>query len=132
MPEDCDCSDDCDCGHDHGNPFGNLSPEVQGKIQELQMLEQSFQQLLRQKSAFSMEANETDYIIAEVEKTSGEVSRIVGGQVIIKSSKEEILEDMNNKKKLIDNRMQAIDKEEKEFSEKIDSLRDEVMKAIQN
>ena len=122
----------CDCGHDHGNPFGNLSPEIQSKIQEMQMLEQSFQQLLRQKSAFSMEGNETDYIIAEVEKTEGEVSRIVGGQVVIKSSKEEVLEDMNNKKKLIDNRMESIEKEEKEFSEKIEALREEVMKAIQN
>lgn len=112
------------------NPLANLDEETQRKIQELQMMEQSFQQLLMQKNAFSMEANETDFILAEVEKTSGEVSRIIGNQVIIKSSKEEILEDMKKKKELIDLRMKSIDEQEKQFSEKIESIREEVMKKI--
>ena len=56
-----------------GNPLANLDEETQQKIQQLQMMEQSFQQLLMQKNAFSMEANETDHIITEVEKTEGEV-----------------------------------------------------------
>jgi len=113
------------------NPLANLSPEIQAKIQELQMLEQNFQQLLMQKNAFSMEANETDFIITEVEKTKGEVSRIIGNQVVIKSTKEDILADMKKKKELIDTRMKSINKQEKEFSEKIESIREEVMKAIQ-
>ncbi len=113
------------------NPLANLSPEIQAKIQELQMLEQNFQQLLMQKNAFSMESNETDYIIKEVEKTEGEISRIIGNQVVIKSTKEAILEDMKKKKELIDTRMKSIDEQEKEFSEKIESIREEVMKTIQ-
>jgi len=114
-----------------GNPLANLDQETQQKIQELQMLEQGFQQLMMQKNAFSMEQNETDLIIKEVEKTEGEVSRIIGNQVVIKSTKEAILEDMKNKKKLIDTRMGDIEKQEKEFSEKIESIREEVMKKIQ-
>jgi len=113
------------------NPLANLDEETQRKIQELQMIEQSFQQLLMQKNAFSMEANETDYIIAEVEKNEGEISRIIGNQVIIKSTKEEVLKDMKKKKELIDLRMKSIDKQEKQFSEKIDSIREEVIKKIQ-
>ena len=113
------------------NPLANLSPEIQAKIQELQMLEQSFQQLLMQKNAFSMESNETDFIITEVEKTDGEISQIIGNQVVIKSTKEAILEDMKKKKELIDTRMKSIDDQEKEFSEKIESIREEVMKSIQ-
>jgi prefoldin beta subunit len=114
-----------------GNPLANLDQETQQKIQELQMLEQSFQQLLMQKNAFSMESNETDFIIKEVEKTEGEVSRIIGNQVVIKSTKEAILEDMKKKKELIDTRMKTIDEQEKQFSEKIESIRNEVMKKIQ-
>lgn len=113
------------------NPLANLDEETQNKIQQLQMMEQTFQQLLMQKNAFSMEANETDLIIKEVEKTQGEVSRIIGNQVVIKSTKEEILEDMKKKKKLIDTRMKSIDKQEKEFSEQIEKIREEVMKKIQ-
>jgi len=116
-------------GHSH-NPLANLDEETQMKIQELQMLEQGFQQLMMQKNAFSMEANETDYVIKEVEKTKGEVSRIIGNQVVIKATKEEVLDDMKNKKKLIDSRMKSIEEQEKEFSDKIGSLRDEVLKKI--
>ncbi len=113
------------------NPFGNLDEDTKKKIQELQMLEQSFQQLLMQKNAFSMESNETDLILKEVEKTEGEVSRIIGNQVVIKTTKEAILEEMKKKKGLIDTRMKSITQQEKEFSEKIESIREEVMKKIQ-
>ena len=113
------------------NPLANLDQETQQKIQELQMMEQGFQQLMMQKNAFSMEQNETDLIIKEVEKTEGEVSRIIGNQVVIKATKEEILEDMKNKKRMIDTRMKDIDAQEKEFSGKIEAVREEVMKKIQ-
>lgn len=119
------------CGHDHTNPFGNLDQETQQQIQELQILEQSFQQLLMQKNAFSMESAETELIIKEVEKTSGEVSKIIGQQVVIKTTKEEILQDMKKKKELIDTRLKSIDEQEQEFSKKIEDLREEVMKKIQ-
>jgi len=113
------------------NPLANLDQETQQKIQELQMMEQGFQQLMMQKNAFSMEQNETDFIIKEVEKTEGEVSRIIGNQVVIKATKEEILADMKKKKELIDTRMKTIEDQEKEFSEKIEAVREEVMKKIQ-
>ncbi|MCK5449969.1 prefoldin subunit [Candidatus Pacearchaeota archaeon] len=113
------------------NPLANLDEETQRKIQELQMMEQNFQQLLMQKNSFSMEANETDFIIAEVEKTDGELSRIIGNQVIIKSTKEEILKDMKKKKELIAIRMESIDKQEKQFSETVETIREEIMKKIQ-
>jgi prefoldin beta subunit len=113
------------------NPMDSLDQETQAQIQELQMLEHSFQQLLMQKNAFSMELNETELIIKEVEKTTGEVSRIIGQQVVIKSTKEDILQDMNKKQDLIKTRMETIDKQEKEFSEKIEALREQVMKKFQ-
>ena len=113
------------------NPLANLDEETQQKIQQLQMMEQTFQQLLMQKNAFSMEQNETDLIIKEVEETEGEISRIIGNQVVIKTTKEAILADMKKKKELIDTRMKSIDEQEKEFSGKIESIRNEVMKKIQ-
>jgi len=81
--------EECNCGHEHsGDPFANLDEETQAKIQELQMLEHHFQQLLMQKNAFSMEDNETNLILKETEKSEGEIFRIIGSQVAIKSTKE--------------------------------------------
>ena len=114
-----------------GNPLANLDEETQRQIQELQMMEQAFQQLLMQKNAFSMEANETNLVIREVEKVEGEISRIVGGQVVIKTTKEAVLEDMKKKKELIETRMKAINKQEGEFSTKMELIREEIMKKIQ-
>ncbi|MGK0209551.1 MAG: prefoldin beta subunit [Patescibacteria group bacterium] len=114
-----------------GNPFGNLDADTQAKIQELQMIEQSFQQLLQQKNMFSMEINEADLIINETEKAEGEIFRIVGGQVVIKSTKEEVTKEMTHKKELMAKRMEGIDAQEKEFSEKIESIRAEVLSKIQ-
>ena len=112
------------------NPLANLDEETQRQIQELQILEQSFQQLIMQKQAFQMESTETDHILKEVEKTDGEVSKIIGNQVVIKTTKEKILEEMKHKKELIDVRLKKLDEQEKEFSKRIESIRDEVMKKI--
>ena len=38
--------EESDQGHQHANPLANLDEETQRAIQELQMLEQNFQQLL--------------------------------------------------------------------------------------
>ncbi len=116
--------------HSHENPFANLDEETQNKIQELQMLEHQFQQILMQKNAYSMEANETELILKELVNADGEVFRIIGNQVAIKSTKEKISEDMKKKKELIETRLTSIDKQEKEFSEKIESLREEIMEKI--
>ncbi len=120
-----------DHDHNHQNPLDSLDEETQAQIQELQILERNFQQLLMQKNAFSMELNETEYVIEQVTKTSGEVSRIVGGQVVIKSTKDDVLKEMKNKKDLLNQRMTSIDKQEKDFSKRIEDIREEVMKKIQ-
>jgi prefoldin beta subunit len=113
-----------------GNPLGNLDQETQQKIQQLQMMEQSFQQLAMQKNAFNMEASETEHVINEVEKAEGEVMRIVSGQVVIKSTKEKILEEMKKKQELIVSRMKQMEEQEQEFSKNVESLREEIMKKI--
>ena len=112
-------------------PFANLDQETQAKIQQMQMMEQAFQQLLMQKNNFSFELSETEKIIAETEKAEGEVMRIIGNQVVIKSAKEKILEEMKEKKEMVEARMKDIDSQEKEYSEQMNSLREEIMKKIQ-
>ena len=112
------------------NPFENLDKETQMKIQEAQMLEQNFQQLLQQKQMFSMELNETDFALKELETAGEEVFKIVGGQIVIKTDKKKLTEELEHKNELIRKRLTAIDKQEKDFSEKLDDLREEIMSKI--
>jgi len=112
------------------NPLANLDEKTQRSIQELQILEHNFQQIIMQKQAFQMELNETELALKELEKAEGDVFKIVAGQIVIKSFKEELKKEMSHKKELIGLRLKTIDKQEKEFSERIESIREEVIKKI--
>jgi prefoldin beta subunit len=122
---------ECDCGHNHEeHSLQDFDETTQRQIQELQILEHNFQQLIMQKQAFKMELDETDFALEELKKAEGEVFRIVGGSIVIKSTKEKIEADLNSKKNLIALRMKTMDSQEQEFSKKIESIRDEVLKKI--
>lgn len=115
---------------DQENPFANLDEETQRKIQEIQIYEQGFQQLLMQKRNFSYEAEETEEAIKELDKSQGEVFKIIAGQVVIKSDKNKLLTEMKEKKELIESRLKAIEQQEKTYSEKIETIREEILKKI--
>ena len=112
------------------NPFANLSEETQRKIQEMQMMEQGFQQLMMQKQAFTMEGNENDKALEELKKAEGDVFKIVGSSIVIKTEKNKLQKELEHKKELIDLRLKNIDKQEKELTDKLQELREEVMKEI--
>ena len=98
----------------------------QEKIQELQMMEQTLQNLLMQKQAFQMEVNETKSGLEELEKAGEDVYKIIG-QLMIKSDKEKIKKDLEEKQKLLDLRVKNLEKQESSISEQSEKLREEVM-----
>lgn len=136
--DDCECEedDDCNCEEcDHNemqnqNPMQQFDDETRASIQEIQLLEQNFEQLMQQKHMFNMEINETNLATSEVEKSDGDVFKLVGGQVIIKTSKEKLSADLKHKKELLEIRMKAIENQEKEFSDRIEELRQKIMSKI--
>ena len=96
------------------------------KLQELSFLEQNMQNLLLQKQAFQMEMSETISALNEIKKSSDDVFKILG-QLMIKVNKKEILEELENKEKLLTFKLNSLDKQENSLNDKIISLRDEVL-----
>ena len=96
------------------------------KIQEIQILEQSLQNLLLQKQAFQMEISETTAAKREIEKAGDGVFKIIG-QLMIKSDKSKVKEELSNKERLLDLRIKSLEKQEATFLEKIDSLKKEIL-----
>lgn len=128
-----DCDGDCDCHDETFSQQGmpqQFDEETRIAIQEIQMLEQNFEQLMQQKHLFNMESSETDLAIKEVEKSEGDVFKIVGGQVVIKTSKEKLIIDLKHKKEIIELRMKNIESQEKEFSDRMEDLRKQIMSKI--
>jgi len=107
-----------------------LSESTARKIQELQAIEQTFQNILLQRQAFSLELNETTEALEEVKSAKDGIYKILG-QIIIKAKKDDLEKDLRNKKELFELRMRNLEKQEQVIREKLMKLRTEVMKELQ-
>jgi len=103
----------------------NQKPE-ENKMQELQMLEQGLQNTLMQKQAFQMELSETQAALKELKNSGDEVFKIIG-QLMIKSEKGKITDDLENKEKILNLRIEALEKQESSLTEKFEGLRKEIL-----
>jgi prefoldin beta subunit len=97
------------------------------KIQEMQILEQRLQNSILQKQAFQMELAETNSAIKEVEKSGDEVFKIIG-QLMIKSEKGKIQEELASKIKILELRIKTFEKQENSLAKQLDELREEITK----
>ena len=104
-----------------------IDQETQEKIQQLQIFEQNLQNLLLQKQAFQMELNETENALSEIEKTKEDVFKMISN-IMIKTDKTKLNEELNRKKDLLNLRLKSIDSQENEFSKQLEALRKEIMK----
>ena len=96
------------------------------KLQEMQTIEQRLQNVLFQKQSFQIELSETDAALSEIEKAGDEVFKVIG-QLMIKSEKSKIKEELLNKKKLLELRLGSFEKQEASLSEQLEKLRDEII-----
>ena len=99
----------------------------QEKIQEMQVLEQNLQNLFMQKQSFQIELSETQSALKEILGSGDEVYKMVG-QLMIKSNREKIKGELENKEKFLEIRLTSVEKEEAFLMEKLEKLREEIMK----
>ncbi len=99
------------------------------KIQEMQFLEQNFQNIILQKQAFQMELSETNSALKEIGEAGDEVFKIIG-QLMIKADKSNIQKELEDKKKVLDLRVKAIEKQEVSLTEQLEKLREEIVKSV--
>jgi len=107
--------------------FNNTMDE--NKLQELQILEQRLQNSMLQKQAFQMELAETNSASKEIEKSGEEVFKIIG-QLMIKSEKKKIQEELQSKQKILELRIKTFEKQENSLTEQVEKLRDEFTKSM--
>lgn len=103
--------------------------ELQDKIQEAQVLEQNLQNLLLQKQVFLYELNETASALEETEKTKDDIYKIVG-QVMLKSKKQDIIKELEEKKEILNLRIKAIENQENNLKEKLEKIKGEIERLL--
>lgn len=98
----------------------------ENKIAQLQLLDQNLQQILMQKQQYQSQIIEIDNSLEELEKSKGNVYKIVGA-IMVNGDKEELKKELLSKKELVELRIKSFEKQENQIKEKIDALQSEVM-----
>ena len=96
------------------------------KIQEMQILEQSLQNILLQKQAFQMELSETEMALTEIKNSGDDVFKIIG-QLMIKTKKDSSVKELSDKKKILELRLRNLEKQEESLSTQLEKLRKEIL-----
>ena len=93
-----------------------MDKETQEKIGQLQMFEQNLQQSLMQRQQLKAQLSEIDTALAELEKT--DTSYRIIGNIMVKSTKEDIKKDLTEKKDMMEIRVKTLEKQEGQLKEK--------------
>ena len=104
------------------------SKESEKKVNQLQMLEQSMQNLLMQKQQFQLQQVEIESALKELENVD-EAYKIVGN-IMVLSKKDDLKKDLSSKKEVMELRIKNMEKQEAQLREKASKLQDEVMKEM--
>jgi len=108
--------------------MAEVSKESEKKINQLQMLEQSMQNLLMQKQQFQLQQVEIESALKELEKVN-EAYKIVGN-IMVLSKKDDLKSDLTSKKEIIELRIKNMEKQENQVREKASKLQNEVLKEM--
>jgi len=100
----------------------------ENKIQEMQLVDQSLHNLLMQKQAFQMELSETKSALNEVKSSGEEVFKIVG-HLMVRTQKEKVVKDLEEKEKFLDLRVKSLEKQEKALTEQLEKIREDILKS---
>ena len=96
------------------------------KIQEIKILEINLQVIISQRQSIQIELNETNNALKELENAK-DVYKILSG-IMIKSSKDETIKELKEKKKILDMKINSMEKQERIIEEKSLKLREELAK----
>ena len=103
-----------------------MSDDKTKNIQEIQIIEQTLQNLFFQKQAFQMELTETQSALTEMQKSSEDAYKMIG-QLMIKVPKTKITDELSEKEKFLNLKIKSLEKQEGVFSEKLEQLRGKIL-----
>ncbi len=107
--------------------MGELPPQVQNMIAQLQQLQQQLQMVVTQKVQLENSLKETENAIQEVEKVSDDtpIFKTVG-TILVKTSKEDILKELKEKKDTFEIRIRTLERQEEKLKERLQDLQKKI------
>ena len=107
--------------------MGELPPQVQNMLAQLQQVQQQLQMVVTQKVQLENSLKETESAIQEVEKVSDDtpIFKTVG-TVLVKTNKEQILKELKEKKDTFEIRIKALERQEEKLRERLQDLQKKI------
>jgi prefoldin beta subunit len=110
---------------------GELPPQIQNQLAQLQQLQQQAQAMLGQKSQIEALMRETDAAVKELEKSPDDavVYKSVG-ELLFKAEKPKLLEELKEKKDMMDLRLKTMSKQEERVQARFTQLQDQLKQSL--
>jgi len=97
---------------------GQMPPWLQEQLMKMQQSQQNLQAIMQQKQQIEMEKIETDKSLEELKKASDDdMVYKHAGSILIKSTKKELIEDLEERKELTKTRSTVLEKQESRLKE---------------
>jgi prefoldin beta subunit len=99
---------------------GQMPPWLQEQIMKLQQSQQNLQSIMTQKQHLEMEKAETEKALEELKKvTDGDAVFKHAGTVLIKSTKKELIDELEEKQEMAKTRVTVLEKQETRVKESL-------------
>jgi prefoldin beta subunit len=110
---------------------GELPPQIQNQLPQLQQLQQQAQVVISQKSQIEALIRETDAALKELEKSSDDavIYKSVG-ELLFKSEKPKLVEELKERKDMMDLRLKTMSKQEERIQSRFTQLQDQLKQSL--
>jgi prefoldin beta subunit len=108
-----------------------LPPQVQEQLLRLQQLQQTLQAVVTQKQQVEVELTETERAMSELEKLSDDslVYKSIGS-ILVKSNKQLLLNELKERKELLNTRVAVLGKQEERTRERIKDIQQKLQERL--
>jgi len=114
-----------------GVVMGELPPQVQNMLAQLQQLQQQLQMVVTQKAHLENSLKETESAIQEIEKISDDTPIFKAvGTILVKTSKNEVLKELKEKRDTFEVRIKALERQEERLRERIQEMQKKIQSLL--
>ena len=108
-----------------------LPPWLREQLSRLQQLQQNLQAIMMQKQQVELEVAETDRALEEIKKTGIEdVVYKSAGPLLIKSKKDDVIKELEEKKELSNTRVMVLTKQETRVKDNLKEVENKINQMI--
>ena len=109
-----------------------LPPNIQEKLNRLQQLQNTLQQLTLQKQRLEVELSESDKALKTLEGVSSEQKVYKSsGAILVEKDKNDVIKELTDRKDYLDMRSKVLEKQEKNTRDRLTSLQESLQKELQ-